>query len=216
MMKKLTIPYIAELNTSDIELVADILDDYGSGDSVSEVNWRSQFPYKPITLFRIGRSDSAIFIKFQVRGNLLKAIYTEDNDPVFKDSCVEFFCKVPENEYYANFEFNCIGTCTASKRKNRYDDVQKFSKEEMRSIKRFPSIGTKPFNEMQGSFEWELTVEIPYKLIGIDVDKLPSHILGNFYKCADDTDSPHFVSWNPIETEHPDFHRPEFFGELTF
>jgi len=215
-MKKLTIPYIAELNNIDIELITDILDDYGSGDSVSEVNWRNQFPYKPITLFRIGRSDSAIFIKFQVRGNLLKAIYTEDNDPVYKDSCVEFFCKVPENEYYANFEFNCIGTCTASQRRNRHVDVQQFSKEEMHSIKRFPSIGTKPFNEMQGSFEWELTVKIPFKLIGIDAEKLPNHLLANFYKCADDTDSPHFVSWNPIETENPDFHRPEFFGELTF
>ena len=26
----------------------------------------------------------------------------------------------------------------------------------------------------------------------------------------------HFLSWRPIRTEKPDFHRPEFFGEVTF
>jgi hypothetical protein len=36
----------------------------------------------------------------------------------------------------------------------------------------------------------------------------------NFYKCADNTRIPHYVSWNPIEVASPDFHRPEFFGEL--
>ena len=96
----------------------------------------------------------------------------------------------------------------------RYDDVQLFDKEEMKLIRRFPSIGTRAFNEMQGIFEWELTVEIPFKLIGIDPENIPLKLTGNFYKCADDTESKHYVSWSPVETEKPDFHRPEFFGEL--
>ncbi|MBO7233161.1 MAG: hypothetical protein J6V16_08435, partial [Bacteroidales bacterium] len=25
---------------------------------------------------------------------------------------------------------------------------------------------------------------------------------------------PHYLSWQPINTEKPDFHRPEFFGTL--
>ncbi|MBR3931598.1 MAG: hypothetical protein IKJ46_03350, partial [Tidjanibacter sp.] len=28
------------------------------------------------------------------------------------------------------------------------------------------------------------------------------------------TDPVHFVSWSPIGVEQPDFHRPEWFGEL--
>ena len=39
---------------------------------------------------------------------------------------------------------------------------------------------------------------------------------GNFYKCGDHLQKPHFLSWNPIHVDRPDFHRPEFFGELVF
>ena len=35
-----------------------------------------------------------------------------------------------------------------------------------------------------------------------------------FYKCGDKTAHPHFLSWNPVGTPAPDFHRPDFFGEL--
>jgi hypothetical protein len=38
----------------------------------------------------------------------------------------------------------------------------------------------------------------------------------NFYKCGDDLPEPHFLAWNMINTEEPDFHRPEFFGTLEF
>ena len=38
---------------------------------------------------------------------------------------------------------------------------------------------------------------------------------GNFYRCGGKTD-PQFACWSPIEFPRPDFHRPEFFGELHF
>ena len=38
----------------------------------------------------------------------------------------------------------------------------------------------------------------------------------NFYKCGDLTVHPHFLSWNPVTSEQPDFHRPCDFGELYF
>jgi hypothetical protein len=37
---------------------------------------------------------------------------------------------------------------------------------------------------------------------------------GNLYKCADKSKTPHYLSAFPIETEKPDFHRPEFFQEF--
>ncbi|WP_414481477.1 carbohydrate-binding family 9-like protein [Caldicoprobacter sp.] len=39
-------------------------------------------------------------------------------------------------------------------------------------------------------------------------------IKANFYKCGDKTKYPHWGCWNRIDTPHPDFHRPEFFGDL--
>jgi hypothetical protein len=38
----------------------------------------------------------------------------------------------------------------------------------------------------------------------------------NFYKCGDETETPHFGAWSPVQTPQPDFHRPEFFGRLVF
>jgi hypothetical protein len=38
----------------------------------------------------------------------------------------------------------------------------------------------------------------------------------NFYKCGDGLTVPHFVTWAPISTEKPDYHRPEFFDWLEF
>jgi len=183
---------------------------------IEKLNWAKQFPYKPLTEFSILRNDDSLFIRFFVRGNMLKAVYSEDQSPVHKDSCVEFFCKVPSSDYYFNFEFNCIGTCSASRRKSRTEDVQRLTAAELLTIKRFSSIGRKAFKEMQGMFEWELTVEIPLTLIGIDSAAMPKQLMANFYKCADDTISPHYVSWNPIKSEMPEFHRPDCFGVLEF
>ena len=215
-MKSLTIRYIEALNDIDIELAGDILDDAGVLDTIEILNWVKEYPYRPITQFNIGRSTDRIFIKFSVRGSMLRAIYSNDQDPVNEDSCVEFFCMPVGADKYTNFEFNCIGTCSASTRKSRTQDVIPFTQEELNSIKRAPSIGRRAFNEMEGMFEWELTVSIPFVLMNIDPLNLPEKILGNFYKCADGTDSMHFVTWSPVKTEKPDFHCPEYFGELNF
>lgn len=215
-MKRTNIPYCDKLNDIDIESAVDILETFGKQETIDSVNWAKEFSYRPITFFNLARSNDSIFIKFNVRGNMLRAIYSNDQEPVNEDSSVEFFCKTVTDEYYNNFEFNCIGTCAAAKRKNRKEDIIRFSLVELQTIERYPSIGRRAFNEMEGMFEWELTVKIPYVLMGIDPKNLPEKIMGNFYKCADGTDSPHYLSWNPIKTEKPDFHCPEFFGELYF
>ena len=38
----------------------------------------------------------------------------------------------------------------------------------------------------------------------------------NFYKCGDKQVEPHYLSWNPVLTDNPDFHRPEYFGKVIF
>jgi hypothetical protein len=50
----------------------------------------------------------------------------------------------------------------------------------------------------------------------IQPGNLPETLRANFYKCGDGTSVPHYLSWNQVITETPDFHRPEFFGEISF
>jgi hypothetical protein len=215
-MKRLSLHYVESLNNADLESAGEILEELGHRDTIEILNWPKEYSYRPITIFNIARSNDSIFIKYNVHGSMIRAIYSKDQESVNEDSCVEFFCKVPGNDKYMNFEFNCIGTCKASKRVARNVDVTPFSKEELSMIKRYPSLGRRAFNEMEGMFEWELTVKIPLRIMGIDPANLPEKIDGNFYKCADGTDSKHYVTWNPVKTDIPDFHRPEFFGELYF
>jgi hypothetical protein len=215
-MKQIKILYNDVLNDIELESASELMDGFGHRDLVENLNWKETYPYRPITLFNIARSNNSIFIKYSVRGSMLRAIYSNDLEPVNEDSCVEFFCKLPDSDNYMNFEFNCIGTCNASKRKSKTEGVVRYTLDELAQIKRYPSIGRRAFNEMEGMFEWELTVKIPFTLMGIDPNNLPKKLLGNFYKCADGTDSPHYVSWSPIKTEKPNFHCPEFFGELIF
>ena len=215
-MKQIKILYNDVLNDIELESASELMDGFGHRDLVENLNWKETYPYRPITLFNIARSNNSIFIKYSVRGSMLRAIYSNDLEPVNEDSCVEFFCKLPDSDNYMNFEFNCIGTCNASKRKSKTEGVVRYTLDELSQIKRYPSIGRRAFNEMEGMFEWELTVKIPFTLMGIDPNNLPKKLLGNFYKCADGTDSPHYVSWSPIKTEKPNFHCPEFFGELIF
>jgi len=95
-MNKIKIPYVEKLDHTDIISAADTLDLLGEKGTIESVNWPHLYNYKPITIFYIARSKTSIFIKFDVRGNLLKAVYAKDQEPVHEDSCVEFFCNCPE------------------------------------------------------------------------------------------------------------------------
>ena len=139
----------------------------------------------------------------------------EDNGRVWEDSCCEFFMSDPEDGTYYNFEMNCIGTLLASKRKNR-QDFRYFGKDELGQVVRHSSLERKEYGLTDGPYSWQTAICIPFSLVGINPDNLPGKIRANFYKCADKSAHPHFLSWNPVEIPEPDFHRPDYFGELLF
>lgn len=211
-MKSLRLPLVNELDRLNIEEVSDALVNRGIKDFIDTVNWPDDYPCKPKVSFLIARSDTGIYIRFDVEKEYVRASCAEDLSPVYEDSCVEFFCQVPGEGYYRNFEFNCIGACLASKRKGREEDVELFTQEQLSGIKRFASLGRKPIGDIESN--WSLTLMIPFSLMGYEANTFPEKLNANFYKCGDKTKIPHFLSWNPIETINPDFHRPEYFGEI--
>ena len=211
-MKKLKVPYLPTLDVLDLSSVGYLMEAKAHRESIDVINWE-EYPYKPIAVFDIARTDEKLYIRYFVRGNSLKAVYEYDGSPVYTDSCVEFFMKQVDDRNYYNFEFNCIGTCDASYRRSR--DVKKMlTAGEFASIGRYSSLEHVSFEEKTGLYSWELIVAIPFRVMGLDPKDLPEKIMGNFYKCADDTAFPHFASWNPINMPEPNFHCPEFFGEL--
>lgn len=212
----LNIPRIDELDVfTDPQAITSLLDDKGARHDISHVNWPDVTPYRPKATFAVAYSRQYIYIDFLVRCNYLRAENYADQSPVSQDSCVEFFIDPGCDGHYWNFEFNCIGAVNASHRSERKHPTR-LSSEQISTIRRYPSCGTRPFKEIEGLFTWSILVAIPLELMGLDADNMPEHARANFYKCASATSEPHYLSWNPIHTTHPDFHRPDFFGKIDF
>lgn len=209
----LHVPFISDLDNYNISEIGSILEEKGERQMIQSINWADQYPYQPLTAFAIAHSEKYIYVDFFVRCNYLRAVNYLNNSPVSEDSCVEFFIAPKCNNHYWNFEFNCIGTINASHRTERKNPTR-LTDDELAQVKRYASCGTRPFNEIEGLFTWNLTIAIPLELIGLKYEGKAIAIQGNFYKCASGTSLPHYMSWNPINTDKPNFHCQEFFGDI--
>lgn len=211
--KTLSVPFISGIDDSNLEDIINILEEKGERRTIESLNWAKDFPYHPLTVFSIAHSEKYIYVDFFVRCNYLRAMNYQNNSPVSQDSCVEFFVSPECDSHYWNFEFNCIGAINASHRTER-NNPTRLNDEQLATVKRYASCGTRPFNEVEGLFTWNLIIAIPLELIGVKYNGSPIEMRGNFYKCASGSSQPHYLSWNPISTEKPDFHRPEYFGKI--
>lgn len=211
--KLLHVPQIDKIENLHIDNIINILDEKGQRHIIDSLNWAKLFPYHPLSSFTIAHDGVYIYIDFFVRCNYLKAENYTNNSPVSQDSCVEFFVSPKGDNHYWNFEFNCIGTINASHRTERKNPTR-LNDFELDQVIRYASCGNKPFQELEGIFTWNLLVAIPLTLIGVEYNGSPISMKGNFYKCASGSSQPHYLSWSPINTEKPDFHRQDFFGDI--
>ena len=164
--------------------------------NIDTVDWPEEYPYCPKVEFGIAHKDNAIMIHYRVNEDSVRAEAGEDLGHVWEDSCCEFFVSPDEKEGYYNIETNCIGTvllCNGKSRENRTPAPTAI----LQAIDRWTTLGRKPFK---------------HKLTELSNKSMRA----NFYKCGDKTKRAHFLSWNPIDIAKPDFHRPDFFGEITF
>jgi hypothetical protein len=213
-MKALRIPLLAGLDGVPLAEAVATMRQAVSPQIIDCVNW-PEFPHRPEVTFHVARSATALYIHFAVNGPSLRALCRHDGDPVHTDSCVEFFMKQEDEETYRNFEFNPSGVCDASIRLSRSQKLRPLSPAEYTAIRRHPSVSA-VVDTPEGDFAWELTVAIPFPVMGLDPEQLPEKIWGNFYKCGDATSFPHYLSWSPVHTSAPDFHRPDYFAPLLF
>lgn len=214
-MKHLAVKKLIAQSPISAENAAQLLEEQTPLNAIDTINWPG-YPAKPEVSFRIGHSGDTIWLKFDVREKYIRAQTTTTNGPVHLDSCVEFFLSFDGSNYY-NFEFNCIGTRHVgygNGRHNRHHLPTGIAE----TIRTASSLGTSPFDNREGDFSWEMVVGIPLNCLifqeKITLEGRRAH--ANFYKCGDETPEPHFVTWNPVKTDQPDYHRPEFFGSVTF
>ena len=183
---------------------------------IDTINWKD-YSYKPDVNFSIAYGEKEIFLKYYVREDYFKAEKNETNQMVCEDSCVEFFVSPADDGIYYNFEFNGIGTCLLGTGTGR-ENSTRCNPEIVKGIRRLTSAGTTPVKEREGAFEWTITVAIPFEVFfHHKVDNIKGKTFrANFYKCGDMLKVPHYVTWNPVGTENPDYHQPGYFGMLKF
>ena len=176
------------------------------------MNWiQNQGIALPTVLAEAERTADYLTIHFSVEepSECFRAEVKEDNGTSWEDSCVEIFLQNPANpaEYF-NFETTCRGYLLAARGPDR-NNRTKLSPSEIDSVQR-----TKQLASVAGNLVcWGMSVQIPASVLGIKSFEGVT-LRGNLYKCADKAKTPHYLSAFEIDTEKPDFHRPEFFREF--
>ncbi|GHT39483.1 hypothetical protein AGMMS49965_05610 [Bacteroidia bacterium] len=216
-MKTIQVKHVAALSLgiTDWKSKAELMMQVANRAAVSTVNWAEAFPYCPDVEFYTAWADNTFYLLFDVQEDTVKAVSTGYQSPVWEDSCVEFFIQTPdpEEDTYRNFEFNCIGGVLASVRRNR-KDFRSFTDAEMNKLVIHTSLPKQPITTPRAC-RWQLLAEIPFEMLGMpNKSPIGRKLRANFYKCGDKTPTPHYLTWNPVGTPDPDFHRPEFFGAM--
>lgn len=206
-MSILKIPYLKEMFPANPDIIAERLMVSGAVLSIDKINWK-YFPHLPDVKVYLGYCDQRLWLHYIVANDFVRAVCRNDQEPVWQDSCVEFFVK--QGDIYRNFEFNSLGVClsatgTDRKARKRLDDKH------MAQILRFPSLNIENLPSEDVPTNWSLTVAIPFDLIGLNEG---NQFMANFYKCGDKTKVPHYVSWSAISTPTPDFHQPGYFASV--
>ena len=149
-----------------------------------------------------------IHVRMTAKEEKIRATLTEPLDAVCTDSCMEFFF-APDmgDERYINFEWNPLSTLYlgfGGARNTRMRLIVK-DKDEL--------FAPKPFETEDG---WGIEFSIPVSFIRQFFPRffLEGEAAGNFYKCGDLTEVPHYLAWSDLTSEKPDYHRAGDFGNL--
>jgi len=176
----------------------------------------------PKTEVKLLYDDRFIYVIFRVEDRYVRAVARHYQDSVFKDSCVEFFfTPSPEISHgYFNLEVNCGGTMLFHFQKAPGVERQPVAESDARQIELFHSLPSIVDPEISEPINWILEYRIPIEILThyCDVVWPASGVIwrANFYKCADGTSHPHWLTWAPVIYPRPNFHLPEFFGFLEF
>lgn len=179
-------------------------------------------PPRPDAEARLLYTSTQLYVRFEVRSPTVIARALKPNELVCLDSCVEFFV-APDGINYLNFETNCVGTLLLwigpDRNNRRIVDLADAAMVKIATT--LPRGSAIPEATPAPGDGWRVEYSIPFDLLakytGRPAPESGTIWRANFYYCADNLPpAPQWGSWNPVNCPAPDFHRPEYFGELQF
>jgi len=170
--------------------------------------------YAPRVCAALCYDSEAIYIKFWAYETEIRATHKNRGENVYEDSCVEFFFRPNSNPNFFNIETNVLGAQLIGFGPARDGRESVDVTDEFMQIT--PSV--KDAENYSGDM-WTIEYRIPFALTKKyygDLDIISDGLRANLFKCGDFTKYEHYGMWSPVEVSAPDFHRPEFFGSMTF
>ncbi len=171
-------------------------------------NWNSETAYN--TYFKMCfRKNSGIYVKMRTDETNLRTVCTGRDEPVWQDSCMEFFlCAVEGREEYINFEMNSIGAYLTEFGKGKTDRVF------LKTLTQREAVVRTDVSDDGWSLELFVPCELISEAYAADFNAGSCVLKGNFYKCGDETDKIHYGSYTKMTTLPPGFHNPECFAVI--
>ena len=154
--------------------------------------------------------DQALYVRMWAEEQDIRATYTPDDPDAkcYEDSCLEFFlAPVAGDERYMNFEVN--PNCAVCNEIG----TQKADRERLH-----PTADMLDATSSRIDGGWEVSYRIPFDYLqSFYPDFAPepgAQMRGNFYKCGNLTANKHYLVWNRVDSDTPNFHVPKSFGTL--
>jgi len=178
--------------------------------------------HRPGVAARLAWDDDSLHVIFRVADRYVRAIAAKYQDPVCRDSCVEFFF-TPGPDLglsYFNIEVNCGGTMLFWWHPEKGKAVP-VAAEDGSTIEIGRTLPKIIDPEIAEPTTWALEYRLPFAVVRKycpDASRPALDVVwkANFYKCADGTSHPHWLTWSAVDHPTPQFHLPQYFGTLKF
>ena len=180
--------------------------------------------HRPVARAKLLYSMEGLYGLYQVQDRYVRCVHRRYQDPVFKDSCVEFFVQPRSDKGYFNFEFNCGGSLRAfyiedpTRTSAGFKAFSCLTKQDGRQVRIYHSLPSLMEPEREDPVTWHLEFHIPLNLLEKYLGSVETHPgvtwRANLFKCADQTSHPHWAAWSAVNALN--FHLPECFGAIRF
>ena len=178
--------------------------------------------FLPSVQAQVAWEDGFLDFLFRVEDRHVRAVARQHQDPVCRDSCVEFFFTPGQalGLSYFNLEVNCGGTVLFAWHPEGAE-ARPVSAEDLAQLEIRASLPKIVDPEIREPVAWTVECRLPFPLVRRYCPEAcppgPGAVWkANFYKCADGTSNPHWLTWSFVDHPVPKFHLPQYFGTLEF
>ena len=166
--------------------------------------------YRPEASAWVGWGEAGLYVIMASREARIRCLEDKIGGSVCVDSCLEFFLTPSPDRgpSYVNVEVNPCAVSHVGVGDGRHG----------RYVYDSDSEGFGFRSQIVRGEWWSVSYALPARFLrerfGAELRSGLS-MRGNFYKCGDGAERPHWGMWSPYDLARADFHRPELFADIT-